>query len=59
MLMKWIDKFLGRYFLVWCLTGCFMWKKIITEESWMWITIMFLGGGIATKGFDVWQNRKK
>ena len=59
MLMRWIDKFLGRYFLAWCVTGVFMYKKVVTEESWMWITIVFLAGGIATKGFDVWANKKK
>jgi len=59
MLMKWLDKFVGRYFLAWCVTSIFMFKKVISEDNWMYITLAFLTGGILTKGFDVWQNRKK
>lgn len=59
MLMKWVDKFVGRYFLAWCIATALMAKKVVDQENWMWITIMFLAGGIATKGFDTWQNRKK
>lgn len=59
MLMKWLDKFVGRYFLAWCVTSIFMFKKVITEEGWMWVTLAFIGGGIATKGLDSWAQRKK
>lgn len=59
MLMKWLDKFFGRYFLVWVAGTVLMYQKVISETNWFYLTIGYLTGGILSKGMAVWESRKK
>ena len=45
---KWLDKYLGRYFLAWVIATVLLCFKILDSQSWIWVTGFFFIGGAAS-----------